>query len=215
MYTHIQLEKEMATHSCSLAWRIPWTEEPDGLQSIVSWRVGHDWATITHTYIYNRILFSHKNRAMLLLLITWIDLRPLCYVKLVRQRKMLFYSAQFSLTVMSDSLWPHGLQCTKLPCPSPTTEACSNSCPTSRWCHPAISSSIIPFSSSLQSFPASGSFPMSQFFASGDQSIGSCSFSISPSSEYSGLISFRMDWLDLFAVQGTLSSLLQHHSSKA
>ena len=67
----------------------------------------------------------------------------------------------------------------------------------------------------FQSFPASGSFPMSQFFASGDQSIGSFSFSISPSSEYSGLISFRMDWLDLFAVQVTLKNLLQHHSSKA
>ena len=92
----------MATHSSNLAWRIPWTEEPDGLQSIVSWRVGHDWATITHTYIYNRILFNHKNRAMLLLLITWMGLRALCDMKLVRQRKMLFYSVQFSLAVMSD-----------------------------------------------------------------------------------------------------------------
>ena len=73
----------------------------------------------------------------------------------------------------------------------------------------------IPLFSHLQSFPASGSFPMSQFFAWGDQSIGSFSFSISPSNECSGLISFRMDWLDLLAVQGTLKSLLQHHSSKA
>ena len=71
-----------------------------------------------------------------------------------------------------------------------------------------------PFSSHLQSFPASGSFPMNQFFASGEQSI-SFRFSISPSNEYSGLISFRMDWLDLLAVQRTLKSLLQHHSSKA
>ena len=71
-----------------------------------------------------------------------------------------------------------------------------------------------PFSSHLQSFPASGSFPMNQFFASGEQSI-SFRFSISPSNEYSGLISFRMDWLELLAVQGTLKSLLQHHSSKA
>ena len=76
-------------------------------------------------------------------------------------------------------------------------------------------SSGIPFPSCLQSFPASGSFPISQFFTSGDQSIWSFSFSISPSNEYSGLISFRMDWLDLVAVQGTLKSLLQHHSSKA
>ena len=77
-----------------------------------------------------------------------------------------------------------------------------------------ISSSVIPFSSHLQSSPASGSFPMNQFFASGDQSTG-VSFSISPSNEYSGLISFRIDWFDLLAVQGTLKGLFQHHSSKA
>ena len=100
-----------------------------------------------------------------------------------------------------------------LPCPSPTPGACSNSCPSSQWCYPIISSSVVPFSSCLQSYPASGSFPVSQFFASGSQSIWN--FSISPSKEYSGLISFRMDWLDLLAVQGTLKSLLQHSSSKA
>ena len=77
------------------------------------------------------------------------------------------------------------------------------------WCHPTISSSVIPFSSWPQSFPASGSFPMSQLFTSG------FSFNISPYTEHSGLISFRVDWLDLLAVQGTLRSLLQHHSSKA
>ena len=73
---------------------------------------------------------------------------------------------------MSDSLWPHGLQHARLPCPSPTPKACSNSCPSSQWCHPTISSSVVPFFSCLQSFPASRSFPMSQFFASGGQSIG-------------------------------------------
>ena len=73
---------------------------------------------------------------------------------------------------MSDSLWPHGLQQARLPCPSPTPGACSNSCPSSRWYHPTISSSILPFSSCLQSFPASEAFPMSQFFASGGQNIG-------------------------------------------
>ena len=93
--------------------------------------------------------------------------------------------------------------------------AYSNSYPLSRWCHPTISSSVVPFSSYLQSFPASGSFQMSQFFTSGGQSIKSFSFNISPSNEYSELISFRMSWLDLLAVQGTLKSLLQHHSSKA
>ena len=116
-------------------------------------------------------------------------------------------------------LRPHGLQHTRLPCPSPTSRACPNSCPSSQWCHPTISPSVIPFSSRLQSFPASGSFPMSQFFASSGQSEvflkWSFSFSISPSHEYSGLISFRTDWLDLLAVQGTLKNLPQHHSSKA
>ena len=114
---------------------------------------------------------------------------------------------------MSNSLWPHGLQHARPTCLSPTPEVYSNSCPSSWWCHPTISSSIIPFSSRLQSFPVSGSFPMSQLYASGGQSI--FSFNISPSNEYSGLISFRIDWLDLFAVQETLKSLLQHHSSKA
>ena len=116
---------------------------------------------------------------------------------------------------MSDSLWPHGLQHTRLPCPSPTPGTYSNSCPLHRWYYPTISSSVVPFSSCLQSFPASGSFSISQFFASSGQSIKSFSFSISPSKEYSGLIFFRMDWLDLLAVQGTLKSLLQHHNSKA
>ena len=80
-------------------------------------------------------------------------------------------SVQFSRSVMSDSLWPHRLQHTRPPCPSPTPGVHSNSCPLSRWCHPAISSSVVPFSSRLQSFPGSGSFPMSQFFTSGGQSI--------------------------------------------
>ena len=81
-------------------------------------------------------------------------------------------SVQFSHSVVSDSLWPHGLKYTRLPCPWPTPGACSNSCPSNWWCHPTISSSVVPFSSHLQSFPAAGSFPMSQFFASGGQSTG-------------------------------------------
>ena len=79
---------------------------------------------------------------------------------------------QFSCSVMSNSLRPHGLQHARLPCPSPTLRACSNSCPSSQWCHPTILSSGFPFSSCLQYFSASGAFPMSQVFASGDQSIG-------------------------------------------
>ena len=81
-------------------------------------------------------------------------------------------TVQFSSSVMSDSLRPHGLQHARLPCPSSTPRAYSNSCPLSRWCHPTISSSVVPFSSCLQSFPASGSFQMSQLFASGSQSTG-------------------------------------------
>ena len=116
---------------------------------------------------------------------------------------------------MSNSLRPHGLQHARLPCPSPMPGAYSNSCPANWWCHPIISSSVLPFSSCLQSFLASGSFQMSQFFTSGGQNIGASRFSISPSNEYLGLISFRIVWFDLLAVQGTLKSLLQHHSSKA
>ena len=81
-------------------------------------------------------------------------------------------SVQFSCSVVSNSLRPHGLQHTRLPCPSPTPGVCTNSCPSSRWCHSTISSSVVPFSSRLQSFPASESFQMSLFFAPGGQSIG-------------------------------------------
>ena len=80
-------------------------------------------------------------------------------------------NSQFIHSVVSNSLRPHRLQHTRLPCPSPTPGACSNSCPSNQWCHTTISSSVVPFSSCLQSFPASGSFPVSQFFASGGQSI--------------------------------------------
>ena len=121
---------------------------------------------------------------------------------------------QFSCSVVSNSLWPHGLQHARLLCPLPSPRACSNSCPSNWWCYPTISPSVISFSSCLQSFPASGSFPMSQFFASGGQSTGaSASSSVLPMNLE--LISFRIDWIDFLAVQGTLKSLLQHHSSKA
>ena len=119
-----------------------------------------------------------------------------------------FSSVQLSQSVVSDSLRHHGLQHARPPCPSKIPRIYSNSCPLNWWCHPTLSSSVVPFSSCLQSFPASGSFPMSQVY-------WSFSFSISPSNEYSGLISFRIDWLDLLAVQGTLKSLLQHHNSKS
>ena len=120
-----------------------------------------------------------------------------------------FCLVQFSCSVISNSLQPSGLQHARPPYPPPTPGVYSNSCPLSWWCHPTISSSVVPFSSCPQFFPASGSFQMSQLFASGGQSF---SFNISPSNEHPGLIFFRMD---LLAIQGTLKSLLQHHSSKA
>ena len=106
-----------------------------------------------------------------------------------------------------------GLQHTRPPCPTPTPGVYPNSCPLSRCCHPTISSSAVPFSCP-QSFPASGSFQMSQLCIRWPK-YWSFSFNISPSNEHPGLISFRMDWLDLLAVQGILKSPLQHHSSKA
>ena len=117
---------------------------------------------------------------------------------------------------MSNSLRPHGLHDARPSCPSPTPGVYSNSSPLSQWCHPTVSSSVIPFSSCLQSYPLSGSFKVRW----GHLRIRwpkywSFSFSISPSNEYSGLISFLMDWLDLLAVRGTLKNLLQCHSSKA
>ena len=117
----MSMEKEMATHFNILAWRIPWTEETGGPQSMGSQRVGHDWATLL-------LSFSH-------------------------------------------SLWTHGLQHAGLPWLSPCPGACSNSCPLSQWCHPNISSSVVHFSSCLQSFPASGTSLMSQLFTLGGQNI--------------------------------------------
>ena len=118
-------------------------------------------------------------------------------------------SVQFSHTIMSSSFRPHGLQQARLPYPSPTLGTCSNSCPLSQWCHSTISSSVVPFSSCLQSFSASGSILMSQLFTSRGQSIGA-SASASVLVWISGLISFRTDWFDLLAVQGTLKSLLEN-----
>ena len=119
-----------------------------------------------------------------------------------------------SYSVMSDSLQPHGLQHARLPCPSPSPCVFSHSCPLHGWCHPDISPSVIPFSSCLQSFLSSGLFQWVSSFIRWPK-YWSFSFSISPSNEHPGLISFRMDWLDLLVVQGILKSLLQHHSWKA
>ena len=123
-------------------------------------------------------------------------------------------SVQLSCSVVSNSFRPHKLQHARPPCPSPTPGVHPNSCPLSRWCHPTISSSVVPFSSRLQSFQASVFSNKSTLHIRWPK-YWSFSFSISPSNKHPGLISFRMDWLVLLAVQGTLKSLLQHHSSKA
>ena len=113
---------------------------------------------------------------------------------------------------MSNFLRPHEPQHARPPCPSPTPGVHPNPCPSSRWCHPTISSSVVPFSSSI--FHSIRVFSNESALCMRWSKYGSFSFSIIPSKEIPGLISFRMDWLDLLAVQGTLKSLLQHHSSK-
>ena len=125
--------------------------------------------------------------------------------------RLRYISVQFSRWVMPDSLQPHGLKHTRLPCPSTTPRACSNSCPSSQWCHLTISSSqphplLLPPSV----FPNIRVFSNNSVLHIRWPKFWSFSFSISPSHEYSGLISFRIDWFDLLAVQGTLKSLLQH-----
>ena len=123
-------------------------------------------------------------------------------------------SVRFSRSVMSYSFQPHILQHARPPCSSPTSGAYSNSCSSNWWCYPT-SSSVVPFSSCLQSFPASGSFPMSQFFASSGQSIGtSASSSVLPIN-IQDWFPFKIDWSDFLATQGSLKSLFQHHNSKA
>ena len=122
-------------------------------------------------------------------------------------------SVQFNRSVVSDSLRPHESQHARHPCPSPTPGVHSDSCPLSQWCHPTISSSVVPFSSCPQYLPASRSSNESTLRIRWPK-YWSFSFSIIPSKEIPGLI-FRMDWLNILAVQGTLKSLLQHHSSKA
>ena len=116
-----------------------------------------------------RVFFLPYCPSLLIYAILW-HMPPPIWNFHVSFELLLSFSVQFSHSVVSNSLWPHWLQHTRLPCPSPTPGACSNSCPSSQWCHPTVSSSVGPFSCP-QSFPASGSFPMRQFFASGGQNI--------------------------------------------
>ena len=124
-------------------------------------------------------------------------------------------SVQSSCSVVSDSLQPHGLQHARLPCPSPTPWIYSNSCPPCQWYHPTISSSVIPFSYRLQSFSASSSFTMSQFFTSGVQSIGASASAWVLRLNIQDWFPLGLTGWNLLAVQEALKSLLQHHSSKA
>ena len=123
------------------------------------------------------------------------------------------FSQSVQLAQLYLTLWPHGLLHTKPPCPSPTPGVYSNSHPLSRWCHPTTSS-CCPLLLPSSIFPSIRVFSNESVLHIRWPKYWSFCFSISPSNEYSGLISFRMDWLDLLAVQGTLESLLQHHSSK-
>ena len=121
----------------------------------------------------------------------------------------------FSHPVVSDSFWPHGMQHARPLCPSPSPKVCPSSCPSHRWCHPAISSSDALFSFCPQSFPASGTFPMSQMFASDNQNTGVSTSASVLTMSMQGWFSLRLMCFDHLAVQGTLRSLLQHHSLKA
>ena len=147
-------EEETATHSSILAWKIPWTTESARLHCTGLQRVGHNWATNTFTCNQCQKVVSKK-----------------CGLG-TNSKVDTDSSVQFSRSVLSDSLRPHELQHARPPCPSPTPGIYSNSCPLSQWCHPAISSSVVSFSSCPESLPASESFPMSQLFAWNGQSIG-------------------------------------------
>ena len=125
-------------------------------------------------------------------------------------------SVQFSLSVLSNSLRPHGLQHARPPCPSPTPKVYSNLCPLSRWCHPSNHLILChPLLLLPSIFPSIRVFSNELALLIRWPKYWSFSFNMSPSNEHPGMISFRMDWLDLLAVQGTLKSLLQHHSLKA
>ena len=120
----------------------------------------------------------------------------------------------FSCSVESDFLQSHEPQHTSLPCPSPSPMVCSNSCPLSQWCHPTISSSVVPFSPAFNLSQHHGLFKWVSSLHRWSK-YWSFSFSITPFNEYSGLISYKIDWFELLAVQGTLKGIFQHHSIKA
>ena len=189
----------------------------------------HWWWNVIGTNIKISVYLS-KSKLQDLLILPWIckqtnrknlyicDHKGICkdiYRRVIENIFKLKWctSVQFSRLVISNSLPLCGLHHARHSCPSPTPQASSNLCPSSWWCHPTISSSVIPFFSCLQSFPSSA-FSKESVLHIRWPNYWNFSFSISPSSEYSVLISFRIDWFDVFAVEGTLKSLLQHYSSK-
>ena len=190
----------MATHSSILAWRIPWTEDPGGLQSLGSQRVRHDWVTnASHFNMMNR-LNNHLNFFLCFCFFPFalLTIGSVPVYFFINNNDKSEYSVQFSRSVMSDSLQPHELQHARPPCPSPTLGVYSNQCPSSRWCHPAITSSVVPLSSCPQSLPASGSFPMSQLFSRGGQSIGvSASASVLPMNTQDWSLLGLICWISL------------------
>ena len=170
-----------------------------------------------YIWVYCLVGFPYFTDGFVLYYLTFLSLVEWRY--LIFSSDYLAYliinSVQFSHSVTSNSLRPYGLQYARLPCPSPPPRACSNSCPSSRWCHPTISSSVIPFSSYLPSFPASGSFPGSQFFTSGDQSIrASASASILPMN-IQGWIPLGLTGLISLLSKGLSRVFSSNHSLKA
>ena len=143
----------MAIHSSVLAWRIQWTEEPGRVQSMGSQgvpRVGHDWCDLACTYALYYIVFVGGKGRFTKLNNMWV-IKAIIWVSILHNRFVTISSVQFSRSVMSNSLRPHESQHARPPCPSPNPRVHSNSRPSSWWCHPAISSSVVPFSSCLQS----------------------------------------------------------------
>ena len=206
-----QHESATSIHISSPSW--------DPLSSSPPTPLGHhgapDWAPWVITQLHTsypfytcRCYFFHSSHSLL---------PPLCpQVHFIHLRFLSFLANtlinQFNRSVVSNSLQPHGLQHARPSSPSPTPGVYSNSCSLSRWCHPAISSYVVrPLLLPLSIFPSIRVFSNESAL----RNRWPNSFTISPFNEYSGLISFRMDWLDLLAVQRTLKSLLQHHSSKA
>ena len=165
--------------------------------------------------IYKKLLKHFIYKLLYIYISLWTSPSPRENYKSIFNSTLQMQSNIRNLWAMSNSLQPHGLQHARPLCPSPSPKACPSSCPLHQWCHPSISSSDVLFLLLPSIFPSIRVFPNESAVLIRWPKYWSCSFSISPSNEYSGLISLPTDWFDLLAVQGTLWSLLQHHSLKA